>query len=206
LPEQYWDADKNEAKYDDLIKGYADLATFKSEADAKLALVPEKPDGYKLPENIADDEIAKLIPQGKDITIDPKDPMLAAFREFAHAQKLTGEQFGDAVKLYVKQQIIEESRFNEAREAEKKKLGNNGPQREKAVHDFLLGHAGKEDAEAILSSVFSEKQFAALERLIGRFSSQGNVVPMHSKRDDTPTQPTTSVEQRWYGGNSQKVS
>jgi hypothetical protein len=205
LPDQFWDAEKNAPKYEDLIKSHGELSTFKSEADAKLASVPAKPDEYKVPEQIADEEVAKLIPKGKEITIDPKDPMLAAFREFAHAQKMTNEQFGEAVKLYIKQQIIEEKAFADAREAEIKKLGNNGPQRQKAVNDFLLAHAGQKDAETLLSSVFSAEQFEAMERLIARFSKQDNVLPLHAKRDDPTPPPVKSVEQRWYG-TPQKAS
>jgi hypothetical protein len=209
LPENLWDADAGQVKHDDVLKSYLEISKTHGEREAQLATLPQKADEYKIPETVIDDEIAKIIPAGQEITIDAKDPRLAAVREFAHANKLSQESFSDLVKIGIKAEVMQEKLFAEAREAELKKLGVNAPQRTKAVVDFLSGHIGQEDADAISASLFSAKQFEAFEKLIAKYSGQSNVIPMNNKRDtDQPPAQPASMEQRWYGGenNSQKAS
>jgi hypothetical protein len=194
VPEAFWDAEKGAIKTDDLVKSYSDIAKFKSEHDAKLAAVPEKADGYVVPETLIDDEVAKIIPKDREITIDEKSPMLAFAREFAHSHKLPQEVFEGMVKGYIKQQVLEEKAFAEASEAENKKLGANAPQRHQALKDFLVSNVGEADTKEILSSVFTAKQVEAFERLIARYSNQGNVIPLHQKRDDgSDASPTSQL-------------
>lgn len=186
LPEDLWDAEKNAPKHEEIIKGYGELSKFKADADAKAASVPEKADDYKMPESLVDDEVAKIIPAGHEITVDEKSPLLVGFREFAHKQKLSQEQFAEGVQLYLKQQVLEEKAFADAREAELKKLGGTGKQRQDAVATFLKSIVGDADAQVLLSGVFSAKQFEAWERVQARFSNNGNVVPFTQQRDNQP--------------------
>lgn len=193
IPEAYWDAETGAPKLEDFGKAFGELSQFKTDADAKLAAVPEKPEGYAVPEALVDDDVAKIIPQGHEITLDEKSPLLEGFRAYAHANKLSQEQFAEGVKLYIKQQVVEEKAFADAREAELKKLGGNGPQRQKAVSDFITGMVGEADAGEILKGVFSAKQFEALERLQQKVINQGNVIPLHQKRDNQSDTPATEL-------------
>jgi hypothetical protein len=199
IPETYWDAEKGTAKLDEFGKAFGELSQFKADTDAKLAGVPEKVEGYTVPESLIDEEVAKLVPPGQDITLDEKSPLLSFAREFAHANKLNNEQFGKMVQGYIKHQILEEKAFGDARAAEREKLGSNAAQREKAIGDFLVGMVGKDDAQNILSSVFSAKQFEAFERLQKKVSDQGNVVPFHQKRDEENNPPAAKplAERMW---------
>lgn len=200
LSADLWDAEKNQPKHDEVLKQFGELSKFKSESDAKLAAVPEKADGYKLPEKLVDDEVAKIIPQGMDITLDEKDPRLAFFREYAHANKLSQEQFDAGVQGFLKLEIMQEKAFADATEAENKKLGTQADQRKGAVKSWLLSQIGEADAKAILGSVFSAAQFEAFERLQAKFSNNGNVIPFQQRRDEpqAPAADQRPAEDRLY--------
>lgn len=198
LPEALWDTEKNAPKTDEVLKQFGELSKFKTDYDAKLATVPAKAEDYALPEKIDDEEIAKLIPAGQEISIDAKNPMIAAFREFAFANKLPQEMFTAAVQTYLKQQVLEEKAFADASEAETKKLGGNGLQRKEAVKTFLVSVIGEADTKEILGSVYSAKQFEAFERLQAKYSGS-NILPLSQQRHEpAPAEKTFAPGERLY--------
>ncbi len=68
------------------------LAEARAEEAARLGNVPESPDAYQIPDKLA---------EGYDVEIDPSDPLLSWFKEYAHKQNMPQAHFDDAVKAYM---------------------------------------------------------------------------------------------------------
>lgn len=201
LPTTYWDDKTNTVRTDVLVKDFADLHKFKTEADARIAAAPEKPELYKLevPEDFK-------VPAGMKIAFDEKDPRLAEARKLAHELRLDQPTFSKLLALDAQQKVAD---FNAALaniEAEQGKLGEKFPEREKALTTFvtssLTGSAEQKAAKhAALQRVLTDAAaFEGLEDIINKIG--GTQIP--ARPGETPPAPTpqSHAERIWPGGFS----
>lgn len=165
IPESFWDAEKG-FKTDD----FNTLLTTKAERDAHLAQVPEKPDGYqvKLPESFQLPEGFSM-PEGQQFEIDENDPRVGAVREFAHANQLSQDQFGQLIAIGAQMDIAEQMNLNTALEKQREELGAKGVERVNAVTTWLGAKLGGEAAQALAPMLYTAKQVQAFERLMSLF-------------------------------------
>jgi hypothetical protein len=202
LPPSYWDDKTNTVRTDVLVKDFADLHKFKTEADARIAAAPEKPELYKLevPEDFK-------VPAGMKIAFDEKDPRLAEARKLAHELRLDQPTFSKLLALDAQQRVAE---FNAALaniEAEQAKLGEKFPEREKAVTAFVAGSLTgsteqKAAKHAALQQVFtSAAAFEAFEDIMNKVA--GAKIPGQPGYEPTPApSPQSHAERIWPGGFS----
>jgi hypothetical protein len=199
LPPIYWDDKTNTVRTDDLAKDFVGLHKFKSDADARMAAVPEKIEGYKLelPTEFA-------VPQGMKVAFDEKDPRVAAARTFAKENGLDQAAFSKMLAFDAQQQVAD---FNAALaniEAEQAKLGEKFPEREKAMTSFvstaLTGTAEQKAAkhQALQRILTSAAAFEGFEDVINKLG--GARIPA-AGGDPPPAASTKSQAERiWPGG------
>jgi hypothetical protein len=207
LPEQYWDAGTNQPKFDDLYKDFGELSQFKNDHDAALGKVPEKPEGYTPPEKLISDELQKQLPEGMQIKVDEKSPMLTGMQQWAHENKLSPEAFQTGfqrfVELQVKEKLASENNHREFIASEDKKLGANAPARKQAVTDFLKATLGEGALKAFVidgdNRNTTAAQLEALEQLQQKFTAGGKIVPLHQHRDNEQAAPAKApLEERMF--------
>lgn len=206
LPEQYWD-DNAGFKQKEFIEDYNNLAQFKADQDKVLGEIPKEPAGYILGDNLVPEELAKELPAGAEVTLDENSPLLLGARDILHKHQASPALFQELGKLVVAEQlkahIASEKAHADFVAAEDAKLGGNAVARKTAVSEFLKGHLGEEVAKAFAFDGANRNattaQIEALEKLAQKFSTQGNVVPLHQKRDDTPPPPAPKplAERMW---------
>lgn len=206
LPEQYWD-DKAGFKQKEFIEDYNNLAQFKADQDKVLGEIPKEPAGYILGDNLVPEELAKELPAGAEVTLDENSPLLLGARDILHKHQASPALFQELGKLVVAEQlkahIASEKAHADFVAAEDAKLGGNAVARKAAVSGFLKGHLGEEIAKAFSfdgpNRNATSAQIEALEKLAQKFSTQGNVVPLHQKREDTPPppEPKPLAERMW---------
>jgi hypothetical protein len=203
LPPAYWDATAGKVNADAVLKDFIPQHKRLSEIDARLAAVPEKPEGYKLelPTDFA-------VPQGMTVKFDDKDPRVAAARTFAKEHGLGQDAFSKMLAFDAQQKVAE---FNAALaniEAEQKKLGEKFPEREKAMTTFVSStltgtNEQKVAKHAALQRVLTDAAaFEALEDVINKVG--GSRIPGAGPQDP-PKPPEQPLTDRWYG-TQQKVS
>lgn len=168
IPEKFWDAEKSAPRVEDLGKGYAELSTKLGKAKEvfeteRLANRPAKADDYKvaIPEkgplaerfsknnlvllDKAPDKDFKPEAGKKYFQLDHKSPMLAYWRQTAHAQGLSNEQFMEGVASYAEdlmsKQVTPEAIAEEIA-GEHKKLGEHGRERADFAYDKLTALIG----------------------------------------------------------------
>jgi len=127
---------------------------------------PENADDYemRLPETFAFPETARF---GRDDTsFDSDDPRMGLARNFAHANKLTQNQFENLIAIGVNADLAEQAAINEALKAEVEALGAKAKERVKAVTDWLGAKLGGEAAAALVPMLMTAKQVQAFERLM----------------------------------------
>jgi hypothetical protein len=92
IPETIWDGEKGTPKID-LAATLAERDTLRTAADERAAKIPASPDAYSfdLPKDFE-------LPNGYKWEADPKDPLVAAVKEYAVANKLTQDEVGGLVK------------------------------------------------------------------------------------------------------------
>jgi hypothetical protein len=170
LPTQYWDQTAGAVNMPELIKGFGELNTFKTEHEKRLAdLAARKPDDIKI--------VAKLpeglkLPPNTEIKIDEKDPRVAAVRALAIKRGFDQETVDDLVAIEVAQQAQAEIEADAAVQAEQKKLGQNGPARVKAAESFLSSKLSAEKYEAVRPFIGNALAFEAIEDLIKLATTQ----------------------------------
>jgi hypothetical protein len=206
LPEQFWD-EKAGFKQKEFIEDYNNLAKFKTDQDKVLGDIPKEAAGYALGENLVSEDLLKQLPQGAEITLDEASPLLTGAREVMHKHQASPALFQDLGKLLISEQlkahIASEKAHADFVAAEDAKLGGNAVARKTAVSDFLKGHLGEDVAKAFAfdgpNRNATTAQIEALEKLVQKFSTQGNVVPLQQKRDDTPPPPAPKplAERMW---------
>ncbi|MBK8009594.1 MAG: hypothetical protein IPK23_15085 [Rhizobiales bacterium] len=196
LPEQFWD-EKAGFKQKEFIEDYNNLAKFKTDQDKVLGEIPKEPAGYVLGDNLVPEELAKELPAGAEVTLDENSPLLLGARDILHKHQASPALFQELGKLVIGEQlkahIASEKAHADFVSAEDAKLGGNAVARKAAVSGFLKGHLGEEIAKAFSfdgpSRNATSAQIEALEKLAQKFSTQGNVVPLQQKREDTPPPP-----------------
>jgi hypothetical protein len=179
-----------------------ELAQHKAAEDVRKASLPASPDKYEL--KLSDDFKA---PEGVTFKFATDDPVLGGViqqaREFAHRNNFSQEQFSGMMDLYAASMSREQSFFAEARAAEVRKLGVNGPARVDAVTNWLKAHLGDDLARPQLATLATERHVAGWEKLIQKFSSQGasNFSQQHRSAPDTtkiPGYENMTYDQRRY--------
>lgn len=165
IPESFWDTEKG-FKTDD----FNTLLTTKAERDAHLAQVPEKPDGYqvKLPENFQLPEGFSM-PEGQNFEIDENDPRVGAVREFAHANQLSQDQFGQLIAIGARMDIEQQIGLDKALAEQAEQLGAKGKERVSAVTTWLGAKLGGEAAQALAPMLYTAKAVQAFERLMSLY-------------------------------------
>lgn len=192
LPEQYWDADANSVKMTELVGSYNELTQFKTDADAKAALVPQTEDAYTftLPETVN-------IPEGIDLKYDDKRPELVEARKMAKEMGLSQEQFSSLLALDARMKIADWNKAQEEVAAEKTKLGENFETRHAALNSFLQANLSGEEFEAMQIVVADAHAFSAVEKLMQKATDAGvpnSGVPPENRQ---PARPQTMAE-RFY--------
>lgn len=165
IPESFWDGEKGFKTED-----FNGLLATKAERDAHLALVPEKPDGYKvaLPADFKLPEGFEL-PEGQEFEIDENDPRIGAVREYAHANQLSQDQFEKLVAIGAQMDIEEQTGIQTALAKQREELGAKATERINAVTTWLGAKLGGEAAQALAPMLYTSKQVQAFERLMSLF-------------------------------------
>lgn len=127
---------------------------------------PESADGYemRLPETFEFPESMQF--EAGDAVFDSNAPRMALARNFAHANKLTQNQFENLIAIGFKADLAEQAALNEALNAQVEALGAKAKERVKAVTDWIGAKLGGEAAAALVPMLMSAKQVQAFERLM----------------------------------------
>lgn len=159
----------------------AQTARIAADESRKLAL-PQTPEAYKiaLPADFK-------APEGIDFKFDENDPLLAQARSVMHDidhGKISGQDaFSKLLGLYAGAQVNTEAQVQAARNAEVAKLGPTGTARVTAVTTFLKATLGDADGAMIASRMFTAADVQAMEKLVGKFASQGTANFSQQHRD-----------------------
>lgn len=121
IPEKFWDADKGEAKVEDIAKAYSTLeAAHARLKSGKGIKPPENPDEY------FDADKPFEVPQEADrVFVEPDDPGLKGYAKIAHKHGLTKDQMQGVAKDFMVEMNQHMPEPYDA-EAEAAKLGKNG--------------------------------------------------------------------------------
>lgn len=157
LADEFWDPAAG-VKVSDLVAAYRDLSAKEAE---RTKDVPAEAAGYalELPETVK-------APEGYKIDLAEDDPFLAEARTAAHAAGLSTEAWKGLVAAYANMQIREQQAAVEAYAAEKGKLGERADVRIKAASDWLNANLKSQQAKALIGSLYSADQIAAIEAII----------------------------------------
>lgn len=204
LPDNFWD-DATGIRTEQLVASYNELAT----EHAKLAeTFKDFPDDaakagefYKLPE--------QMLPEGIEVPanlqLEPDTALLERALPVLHKHRIAPDAFHDLARAFNAHEL---ERYQSAAKEfgeDAKKLGANAETRRKAVADGIAAIVGPERAKFIDASAISSQAVEFFEAVVSKFTTQSNVVPLDSRRDDAPPKPAPTIEQRWYGGPEQKA-
>ena len=171
LPEKFWNAEEGSPNLEGMAKSYSELekkfsqraSSLKEELQAELAQeraegVPESADGYEM----TMPEIPNM-PEGWDVEMQNDDPMLQWWRETAHSQGMTQEQFQDGVNKYF------DLHFGSLpdRDAELQILGENAQARIDRVDMWLNANLDEGEYNAIADFAVTADAIQVLEKIIG---------------------------------------
>lgn len=162
IPETIWDGEKNAPKID-LGATLTEYGTLKEQADARAALIPAKPEEYKfdLP---ADFEM----PEGYTWKQDPKDPVIAGFRELATELKLTQPEVQRLATFEAKRQAAEIANQKAFDAEQTKALGENAEARRKAATDWITANTTPERAAVLKTLTHYALGVEAIEDIIAK--------------------------------------
>jgi hypothetical protein len=201
LPEQFWDDKAGAIKTDEFAKHYGEVTANAQKLSERMAAVPPNPEGYKVELKLPE---GTKIPEG--IKFDPaKDPRTPVLLKVAHELGWTNNDVNRLVTLDAEfalaNHAAEQARIGE----ENKKLGDNANARVAAVTNWVKGLAEKGDLTAdelteIRMTATTAAGVTALEKLMAKATGG---IPGHVPNTDPKPAPTT-IEQRWYGSNSQQ--
>jgi hypothetical protein len=168
IPEQFWDAEKGEAKAGDLSAWIKRVSELEAREAERAKGVPEKPEGYAptLPETFK-------APEGVEVRIDPNDPLFVEARQFAKEQGLTQAEFSKMLAIEAKRVANEATKLAEARKAQKEALGENGQARIDALDTKLKARLTHDEVGALWAGIATAAQVAAFEKLVGAATSDG---------------------------------
>lgn len=149
--------------------------SYPASADAYEMRLPEK---FEFPKGMLVDRDAALF--------ESDDPRMTLVRNFAHANKMTQDQFENLIAIGVRADLAEQAALNEALKAEVEALGGKAKERVKAVADWIGAKLGGEAAAALIPVLMTAKQVQAFERImqLNRGAVPGN--PGASRDVGTP--------------------
>lgn len=150
MPEDQWDATTGKPKVD-----VAELVKMKAAQDERAGQVPADAAGYKVE-----------LPEGSTYQVKEGDPLLGAFREFAHKEGLTQAQFSGVLALRAKMDADALAAGEAAATAELGKLGDKAPERISTVTQFLSSKLPAAQFEAIKGAVGTAAGVEAVETLM----------------------------------------
>lgn len=171
LPEKFWNADTNSPNIEGMAKSYSELekkfsqraSSLKEELQAEMMSerkegVPESAEGYEF----TAPEIPNM-PEGWDVEMQNDDPMLNWWRETAHQQGMSQEQFQDGINKYF------DLHFGSLpdREGELKHLGENAQARIDRVDMWLNKNLDENEYNAIADFAVTADAIQVLEKIIG---------------------------------------
>lgn len=157
LADEFWDAQTG-VKTADLLAAYQEL---KGAADAAKSDVPADATGYelKLSEGVK-------VPEGFKVEINAEDPFFADVTKELHGLGIGQAGVQKLVDAYARAQIAEQEQAVEAYTAEKGKLGERAQERIGAVQAWVTANLPKEQAAALIGSIYNAAQVQAFERII----------------------------------------
>ncbi len=196
FPEQFWDKQSGAPKLPEFVKSYNEAATFKTQHEQTLATLKARKPGdikleYKLPDTVK-------VPKGLELKIDEKDPRVDMVRQFAVKHALPQEVVSELIALDAQGQIAEFEAIEAEHQAEMAKLGQNGPDRVKAVETFLKATVEQGEYEALKGLLVNAAAFSAVEKLIAKATTQR--IPPNDPPNPNPTPPPKPrLADRLYG-------
>jgi len=171
LPEKFWNSEEGAPNIEGMAKSYSELekkfsqraSSLKEELQAELMSerkegVPESAEGYEF----TAPEIPNM-PEGWDVQMQSDDPMLNWWRETAHQQGMSQEQFQDGINKYF------DLHFGSLpdREGELKALGDNAQDRIDRVDMWLNKNLDENEYNAIADFAVTADAIQVLEKIIG---------------------------------------
>lgn len=181
LPENFWDGDKGEAKGKEFRTTFDELSAFKAAQDSARLSRPQKAEEYK-----ADLPKDWKAPEGLEFKLDPDDPMVKQYREFALEAGLDQEKFTKGLGLVAALRVGEAQQIKAAQDAEIAKLGANASARVDAVMTWM----NAQGFEHLPKMLVTADIVGEVEKLIGKFSSQGAANFNSGHRDHAPQKMT----------------
>lgn len=180
VPETHWDATVGKPK-PEFGQHVKDLAAFKATEDSRRLTLPKTPDEYPfaLPPGFK-------APEGVDVTLNDKDPLVQLYRDFAHKSGLTTDQFSEGLGLLAAMRVSEHQAMKTAEAAQLQSLGANGSARVTAVHDWLTATLGV-GAKTFTNFPLIASQVEGFEKIMQKFASQGGSGPNSGHRERPET-------------------
>lgn len=190
LPDKYWDKEAG-LRVSEVVQTLSALdADNAKQAETFKDFPKDAKDAgkfYTLPE--------QMLPEGmelpKGLVFEPDKQLLETVLPVAHKHKLAPEAFHDLVRTY---NAIELARFQDAQAQfaeDGKKLGANAAARRKAVADGLAALIGPEKAKFVDAGAITSGAVEFFEAILARATTQGNVIPLNQKRDETAPEEKT---------------
>lgn len=170
LPEKFW-VDGQPA-YDKLAQSYGELEKMRGNMkeslqqeleQARLASRPENPDAYALPQD-----------ERLDSELMSSNPVVQWWRQFAHEQGYSQEQFETAIKTYAETQIAQ---VEQGYQEELQKLGENANARIEAVQLWANNFFSESELNAVSAACTTAEGVAAMEKIMEKLKATGNVDP-----------------------------
>jgi hypothetical protein len=196
LPEKFWDATKSAPNLESLAKSYTELEgkfgkgkdAFKAELEAeRFKNRPEKPEAYAfappkdgpLAEGLAKsnvvivDKVPDKQEAGKNyLVIDNTDPLMGFWRQHAHAQGLSPDQFSEGVAIFAQslaargQGVMSDDKLKAAVAKSYDTLGEHGVKRVEHVKGQLSAIVGEDGMKALDFDYLPAPAIAALEKVL----------------------------------------
>ncbi len=167
LPEKFWDADSGSANVEALANSYTGLekkvsadrdSMFKEFETGRMSGRPESADLYQV--EVSREEIG--LPEGVDFNLDEKDPLLDWWKETAHSNGYTNEQFNIGINKYLKREFEGMPNLD----SERADLGENAQARINRVELWARKTAGDELFNDIQFAMGNAKSVMFLEKLM----------------------------------------
>lgn len=181
LPEEYWDAEKNAIKGDDIaarLKPPEDLVTKLEDIDWSVKLPDDHPLGVK------------------EVGFDPEDPRVQEVGKVLANAGLTKVQIGSVLNAYAMGEAARLAGLKEHLVSEMKALGEKAPTRIKSVTNWLTDNVGQDRATRLLAKLTDASDIEAIEALIEK--SQG---PQPSPSAGSPVSKPKSAAALFYGND-----
>jgi hypothetical protein len=183
LDDAFWD-EANGLKVDELIRAHGELATFKSDYDARAAEVPDSADAYQV-----------QLPDG--LEADSADPMWLASKEFAKTHGLDQDGYDALIAMYVQIETNKAAVVDKAQELLAASLGSNGASRIADLGNFFVSTFGQSVGDQLKATLFSPDIVVAMERLKAGFTSQAQAAPGNTAQPARPQPRTDGRPENW---------